>query len=157
MASVFVNTVWNVGCVRRLEVPQTARNWIMECWGTVQLMHKLICSFSYSPVSLHPRWYGISVIDLQNSMIKYTTEVASLELPSYIRIIRSHYQDPYEPVSISLFGSATASSWTMPKFPLSVGDHFPSSIFGGDTLCRFIEFPHQQWSIGQLGVVFLYR
>ena len=93
-------------------------------------------------------------------MIKYTTEVASLELPSYIRIIRSHYQDPYEPVSISLFGSATASSWTMLKFPFSVGDHLPSSIFGGDTLCSFMEFPHQQWSIysiGQLGVVFLYR
>lgn len=118
MASVFANTVWNVGCVRRLEVPQTARNWIMECWGTVQLMHKLICSFPYSPVSLHRNWYGISVIDLPHSMLKYTTEVASLELPSYLRIITSHYPDPYEPVRISLFGSATASSWTMPKFPL---------------------------------------
>lgn len=105
----------------------------------VDMQFLLFSSFS-SPEVI----WDFQSLTCKNCMIKYTTEVASLELPSYIRIIRSHYQDPYEPVSMSHFGSATASSWTMPKFPLSVGDHFPSSIFGGDTLCSFTEFPHQQ-------------
>ena len=115
MASVFVNTVWNVGCVRRLEVQET------ELWNVEVLFNSCTSWYAVSPILqfLFTRGdMGFLVIDLQNSMIKYTTEVASLELPSYIRIIRSHYQDPYEPVSISLFGSATASSWTMPKFSL---------------------------------------